>query len=273
MDLRGPIFNLMHNTDHIESIVKKDRVIVISGVVAVAAIAWGYMLYVSQSNSDMDMSMGMTVGNVRSWSSVDFSLMFVMWAVMMVAMMVPSAAPMILLFATVNRRRREQSGPFVSTGVFLSGYLVVWVGFALVATLGNWGLHQASLLTSMMGGTSSGYLGGALLLTAGIFQWSQLKYVCLTHCRSPLSFLMSDWKDGTGGAFKMGLQHGRYCLGCCWILMALLFVLGVMNLVWIAALAAFVLAEKAIPAGKPISKITGGFLVAWGSWAVVAAAV
>ena len=263
----------MHNTDHIESIVKKDRVIVISGVVAVAAIAWGYMLYVSQSNSDMDMSMGMTVGNVRSWSGVDFSLMFVMWAVMMVAMMVPSAAPMILLFATVNRRRREQSGPFVSTGVFLSGYLVGWAGCALVATLGTWGLHQASLLTSMMGGTSSGYLGGALLLTAGIFQWSQLKYVCLTHCRSPLSFLMSDWTDGTGGAFKMGLQHGRYCLGCCWILMALLFVLGVMNLVWIAALAAFVLAEKVIPAGKTISKITGGFLVAWGSWAVLAAAV
>ena len=273
MDLRGPIFNLMHNTDHIESIVKKDRVIVISGVVAVAAIAWGYMLYVSQSNADMDMSMEMTVGNVRSWSGVDFSLMFVMWAVMMVAMMVPSAAPMILLFATVNRRRREQSGPFVATGVFLSGYLVVWVGFALVATLGNWGLHQASLLTSMMGGTSSGYLGGALLLTAGIFQWSQLKYVCLTHCRSPLSFLMSDWKDGTGGAFKMGLQHGRYCLGCCWILMALLFVLGVMNLVWIAALAAFVLAEKVIPAGTKISKITGGLLVGWGAWAVLAAAV
>ena len=273
MDLRGPIFNLMHNTDHIESIVKKDRAIVISGVVAVAAIAWGYMLYVSQSNADMDMSMGMTVGNVRSWSGVDFSLMFMMWVVMMVAMMVPSAAPMILLFATVNRRRREQSGPFVATGVFLSGYLVVWVGFALVATLGNWGLHQASLLTSMMGGTSSGYLGGALLLTAGIFQWSQLKYVCLTHCRSPLSFLMSDWKDGTGGAFKMGLQHGRYCLGCCWILMALLFVLGVMNLVWIAALAAFVLAEKVIPARTKISKITGGLLVGWGAWAVLAAAV
>jgi predicted metal-binding membrane protein len=263
----------MQTSTPIESLVKRDRMIVIAGVVAVAAIAWGYTVYLAQSNADVGMSMGMAGGNVRSWSGVDFSLMFVMWAVMMVAMMVPSAAPMILLFATVNRRRREQSGPFVSTGVFLSGYLVVWAGFALLATLGNWGLHQASLLTSMMGGSSSGYLGGALLLTAGIFQWSQLKYVCLTHCRSPLSFLMSDWKDGTGGAFKMGLQHGRYCLGCCWILMALLFVLGVMNLVWIAALAAFVLTEKVIPAGKTISKITGGLLVAWGSWAVLAAAV
>ena len=263
----------MQTSTPIESLVKRDRMIVIAGVVAVAAIAWGYTVYLAQSNADVGMSMGMAGGNVRSWSGVDFSLMFVMWAVMMVAMMVPSAAPMILLFATVNRRRREQSGPFVSTGVFLSGYLVVWAGFALLAALGNWGLHQASLLTSMMGGSSSGYLGGALLLTAGIFQWSQLKYVCLTHCRSPLSFLMSDWKDGTGGAFKMGLQHGRYCLGCCWILMALLFVLGVMNLVWIAALAAFVLTEKVIPAGKTISKITGGLLVAWGSWAVLAAAV
>jgi len=263
----------MQTSTPIESFVKRDRMIVIAGVVAVVAIAWGYTIYLAQSNADVGMSMGMAGGNTRSWSGVDFSLMFVMWVVMMVAMMVPSAAPMILLFATVNRRRREKSGPFVSTGVFLSGYLVVWAGFALVATLGNWGLHQASLLTSMMGGSSSGYLGGALLLTAGIFQWSQLKYVCLTHCRSPLSFLMSDWKDGTGGAFKMGLQHGRYCLGCCWILMALLFVLGVMNLVWIAALAAFVLAEKVIPARTKVSKITGGLLVAWGSWAVLAAAV
>ena len=263
----------MQTTDHIESLIKRDRIIVIAGVVAVVAIAWGYTIYVAQSNTGMDMSMSMDSGNVRDWTSVDFSLMFVMWAVMMVAMMVPSAAPMVLLFATVNRRRQEQSRPFVATGVFLSGYLVIWSVFAFVATLGNWGLHQASLLTSMMGSSSSGYLGGALLVTAGVFQWSQLKYVCLTHCRSPLSFLMSDWKEGTGGAFKMGLLHGRYCLGCCWILMALLFVLGVMNLVWIAALAAFVLAEKVVPGGEKVSRMTGGLLVAWGVWVVLAAAL
>ena len=123
-------FNLMHDTDHIESIVKKDRVIVTSGIVAVALLAWGYMLYISQGNADMDMSMGMTMGNVKSWSGVDFSLMFVMWAVMMVAMMVPSAAPMLLLFASVNRKRRQESRPFVPTSIFLSGYLVIWTGFA-----------------------------------------------------------------------------------------------------------------------------------------------
>ena len=259
----------MQDIDRIESIIKKDRVIITSGVVAVAALAWAYMAYVSQSNADMDM----TMGNVRPWNGVDFSLMFVMWTVMMVAMMIPSAAPMLLLFASVNRKRRQESRPFVPTSVFLSGYLAVWTGFALLATLGNWGLHQASLLTSMMGGSSSGYLGGGLLLVAGAFQWSQLKYACLTHCRSPLSFLMSDWRNGTRGAFLMGLVHGKYCLGCCWILMALLFVLGVMNLVWIAALAAFVLAEKVAPAGIKMSRVTGGLLVIWGAWAMLAAAI
>ena len=194
-EFRDLTLNLMHDTDHIESIVKKDRVIVTSGIVAVALLAWGYMLYISQSNADMDMSMGMTMGNVKSWSGVDFSLMFVMWAVMMVAMMVPSAAPMLLLFASVNRKRRQESRPFVPTSIFLSGYLVIWTGFALLATLGNWGLHQASLMTSMMGSSSSGFLGGGLLLVAGLFQWSHLKYACLTHCRIPLRFLMSAWRE------------------------------------------------------------------------------
>ena len=261
----------MQDTDHIESIIKKDRVIVTFGIVAVAVIAWGYMVYISQGNAGMEMPMEMAMGNVRPWSSVDFSLMFVMWAVMMVAMMVPSAAPMLLLFASVNRKRRQESRPFVPTSVFLSGYLAIWTGFALLATMGNWGLHQASLMTSMMGSSSSGYLGGSLLLLAGLFQWSQLKYACLTHCRSPLSFLMSDWKDGTKGALLMGLVHGKYCLGCCWILMALLFVLGVMNLTWIAALAAFVLLEKIIPAGERVSKVTGLLLVGWGISAILAA--
>ena len=127
----------MQTTTPIEAVLKRDRTVVIGGVVAVAAIAWGYTIYVAQSSADMGMSMGMAAGNTRGWSGVDFALMFVMWAVMMVAMMVPSAAPMILLFATVNRRRREQSKPFVSTGVFLSGYLVVWSLFAAGATLGN----------------------------------------------------------------------------------------------------------------------------------------
>ena len=161
--------------------------------------------------------------------------------------------------------RREQEHPYVPTGVFLSGYLLVWSGFSAAATLANWGLHANSLLSSMMGTSTSSYLGGALLMTAGAFQWSPLKSACLTHCRSPLGFLMSDWREGTGGALRMGLRHGAYCVGCCWTLMGLLFVLGVMNLLWIAALAAFVLLEKVAPGGRRFSRGTGLLLFGWGA--------
>lgn len=228
---------------------------------AVAGIAWGYLVFLAQDNDGMNMAMA----QLNSWSAGDFYLMFLMWAVMMTGMMVPSAAPMLLLFATVNRRRQEQSRPYVSTGIFLSGYITIWLGFAAVATVGNWGLHANDLLDKMMGGSTSGYLGGGLLLTAGIFQWSRLKYACLTQCRSPLSFLMTDWREGPGGALKMGLKHGIYCVGCCWVLMLLLFVLGVMNLLWIAALAAFVLLEKIVPGAERVSRATGSLLVLWGA--------
>ena len=252
----------------IEAVLKRDRVVVAAGVAALVALAWAYLVYVAQSGSGMGSGMAMT--QLESWSAADFGLMFLMWAVMMVAMMVPTAAPMILLFATVNRRRREQAQPYVPTGVFLSGYVIVWSAFAALATVANWGLHVNSLLTSMMGPTSSAYLGGALLLTAGVFQWSPLKYACLSHCRSPLGFLMSEWRDGAGGALRMGLKHGGYCLGCCWLLMGLLFVLGVMNLLWIAALAAFVLMEKVIPRGLLVSRVTGLLMAGWGMWMVAA---
>ena len=253
----------MQSATPIEAILKRDRVVVIAGIAAVVALAWAYMVYLAQSNSGM--SSGMAMAQLQSWSAADFGLMFLMWAVMMMGMMVPSAAPMILLFTTVNRRRREQQGPFVSTGIFLSGYVLVWSGFAAAATVGNWALHVNSLLSSMMGGSTSAYLGGALLITAGAFQWSNLKYVCLNHCRSPISFLMNEWREGSRGALSMGVRHGAYCLGCCWILMGLLFVLGVMNLLWIAALAGFVLLEKVVPAGQMVSRATGLLLIGWGA--------
>ena len=253
----------MATASPIESILKRDRVVIIAGIVAVVALAWAYLVYLAQSNDATGMSLAMA--QLRSWNATDFGLMFLMWAVMMTGMMVPTAAPMILLFATVNRRRREQQRPFVSTGVFLSGYVLVWCGFAAAATLGNWALHVNSLLDTMMGGSTSAYLGGSLLMVAGAFQWSRLKYLCLTHCRSPLSFLMTDWREGSLGALKMGLHHGTYCVGCCWVLMVLLFVLGVMNLLWIAALAGFVLLEKVVPQGQKVSRATGLALVAWGA--------
>jgi predicted metal-binding membrane protein len=148
-----------------------------------------------------------------------------MWAVMMVAMMTASAAPMILTFATMNRRRQAQQGPFVSTTVFVLGYRLAWGGFHIVATLGQWGLHAAALLSPMMVSTSP-MLGSLLVLTAGLFQWTPRKSTCLGQCRSPLGFVMTEWREGTWGALLMGLRHGSDGVGCCWVLMALLLVLG-----------------------------------------------
>tara|TARA_B100000749_G_scaffold255312_1_gene223299 strand:- start:117 stop:902 length:786 start_codon:yes stop_codon:yes gene_type:complete len=259
----------MQTSTPIESVLKRDRAVVVAGAAGVTILAWAYLVYLAQSMSGM--GSGMAMAQLESWNATDFGVMFLMWWIMMIGMMVPSAAPMILLFATVNRRRREQQGPYVPTAIFLTGYLMIWGGFAAVATVGNWALHVNSLLSSMMGESTSAYLGGGLLITAGVFQWSRLKYVCLSHCRSPMSFLMSDWKEGARGALKMGLRHGTYCVGCCWVLMALLFVLGVMNLVWIATLAAFVLLEKVVPAGQRLSKVTGLLLIGWG--VVVAARI
>ncbi|PKB78774.1 MAG: hypothetical protein BZY88_16685 [SAR202 cluster bacterium Io17-Chloro-G9] len=246
----------------IESLLKRDRAVVVAGIVGVTALAWAYLVYLAQTMNGM--GSGMAMAQLQSWTIADFGFMFLMWAVMMTGMMVPTAAPMVLLFATVNRRRREQQGPCVPTAVFLSGYVLVWSGFAAAATVGNWALHVNALLSSMMGESASAYLGGALLIAAGLFQWSRLKYVCLNHCRSPLSFLMTDWREGSWGALNMGVRHGIYCVGCCWVLMGLLFVLGVMNLLWIAALAGFVLLEKVVPAGQRLSRVTGVLLVGWG---------
>jgi len=151
----------------------------------------------------------------------------------------------------------------VSPVIFLSGYPLVWTGFSALTTLAQWGLHEAALLSPMMVSTSP-ILGGVLLLAAGLFQWTPLKYACLNHCRSPLGFLMTDWRDGRRDALLMGLKHGSYRTGCCWFLMALLFVAGVMNLLWVAAITAFVLIEKAAPRGDLIGRFAGVVLCAAG---------
>ena len=186
----------------LESVLKRDRAVVLAGILCVAGLAWGYMVYLAFSMGGMDAGMAMV--RWQAWTAADFGLMFLMWAVMMTAMMVPTAAPMLLLFATVNRQRREKQQPYVPTGVFLSGYVLVWCGFAAGATVASWALHVNSLLTSMMGASASVYMAGGLLIAAGAFQWSRLKYVCLTHCRSPLSFLMTDWREGPGGHWPWG---------------------------------------------------------------------
>ena len=258
----------------IEALVKRDRYVVIGGLLGVTGLAWAYTAYLAWDMRGMDMASGrsMSMPMTADWTAGDFGLMFLMWAVMMTAMMVPSAAPMILMFGTVARKRREQARPFVPVGVFVLGYIGVWSAFALGGTLAQWGLHAATLLSSTTM-TATPVIGGALLITAGLFQLTPIKNICLTECRTPMSFLMTDWREGYGGALSMGVKQGTYCLGCCWILMSLLFVLGVMNILWIAALAGFVLVEKVAPAGSWISRATGVLLTGWGVWMVLDSAL
>jgi predicted metal-binding membrane protein len=239
-------------------LLKRDRVVVVSGLAGISVLAWAYIIYLAWNMQHMEMEMAMP--QMQAWSVVDLVLLFAMWAVMMVAMMVPSTAPLILIFAATNRKRKERKDPFVRTAVFLTGYLLVWTGFSALATMAQWGLHSVALLSPMMKSTSS-ILGGVLMVAAGIFQWTPFKNACLAHCRSPLGFVMAHWREGTRGALTMGLEHGSYCVGCCWFLMALLFVAGVMNLLWVAIIAAFVLAEKVLPRGDLVGRVAGGMLV------------
>ena len=241
-----------------ETILRRERLIVGGCLAATVILAWLYLFHSKAAMAEMEMP-----GMVMPWDAMAVLLLFVMWAVMMVAMMVPSAAPMILAFLTVNHRRRTAARPLAPTGIFLFGYLAVWTAFSAVATLAQWGLHKTALLSPTMAATSPA-LSGGLLFAAGVFQWTPLKRACLQGCRSPLSFLMSGWRDGTAGAFVMGLRHGSYCLGCCWMLMALLFVAGVMNLFWVAVIAFFVMAEKIFVRGELLGHVTGAALVTAG---------
>src|SRR5215210_877268 len=249
---------------------RRDRVVVLFGLALIAALCWVYISSLAPDTSGMDMGVEMTMPRMQAWGAADFGLTFGMWAVMMVAMMTPSAAPMILMFAGVNRRLRAQQASYVPTGVFLAGYLAVWAAFAVLATAAQWGLHDASLLSPMVA-TTSPVVGGVLLVAAGVYQWTPLKHACLSKCRSPLGFVLNEWREGGRGAFLMGLKHGGYCAGCCWSLMALLFVAGVMNLLWVAAIAGFVLIEKAAPGGDRLGRVAGMALAGWGVWMVAGA--
>jgi predicted metal-binding membrane protein len=211
----------------------------------------------------MKMSMPMPA----EWSVQQFLLTFLMWAVMMVAMMVPSASAMILAFATINRRRAAAGTPAVPTAIFLAGYLAIWTAFSLVAAALQDALQAAALLAPSTL-TVTPILGGALLVAAGVYQLTPLKYACLARCQSPVGFILTEWRDGAWGAFVMGVRHGAFCTGCCWALMVLLFVAGVMNLLWVAVIAAFVLAEKVIPWPRLVSWSAGLLLLAWGVWVV-----
>ena len=247
-----------------EALLRRDRAIVAAGLLGLAALAWVGVVRMAGGPGQVAMAMpGMSrEGPGLAW-------LVAMWAVMMVAMMVPSAAPTILLFATVSRRRLAQGLPAVPVAVFTAGYLLVWTAYAAAAGSAQWVLHRAALLSPAMAAASP-LLGGGLLVAAGIYQWLPLKGACLAHCRSPLGFFATGWREGTWGALAMGMRHGSYCVGCCWLLMALLFVAGVMNLLWVAAIAGFVLIEKLVAGGEGLGRAAGVALVGWGVWVIVA---
>lgn len=242
----------------LEAMLHHEQIIVVAGLVGMVMLAWGYLLAGAGLARPP-----MVDGAMPAWSPAHFVLVLLMWAIMMLAMMLPSASPMILLYSAVARRRQTQGGVLGATGGFVLGYLGVWMGVSLVATLLQWALVQVSLLSPMWR-TTNATLAGLMLVAAGVYQWVPLKRACLRWCQSPLGFVMRHWRNGPRGAFVMGLQHGGYCVGCCWMLMLLLFVVGVMNMAWIAGLTLLVLVEKLVAPGRWLGRALGVALIAWG---------
>jgi predicted metal-binding membrane protein len=248
--------------DLVGTLLRRDRAAMVLSLIAVVVVAWSYLLFgAGIQMQTMDMGGGQTMAMPPQWTLGYAGLIFMMWATMMVAMMLPSAAPIILLVAALSRQR---SGPAAAAaGSFGLGYFIVWFGFCLAATTLQWGLDEVSLLSETMA-LGNMLLAGSVLIAAGLYQWTPLKDTCLRHCRSPVSLLVKNWRGGVLGAVWTGVRHGVFCLGCCWMLMALLFVGGIMNLVWIGAIALVVLIEKTLPWGGRMSRITGIVLAGCG---------
>jgi predicted metal-binding membrane protein len=244
----------------------------LAGLGGITAAAWVYVVVAARpmasgSAGMRDDSMAPIMDamtKVQPWTASEFGLRLAMWAGMMVAMMVPTAAPMTLLYAAVARKAAAQYNPLAPTFVFVTGYIAMWTIFSLVATIAQRALDQAALLSPMMS-SNNAVFGAALLIAAGVYQLTPLKNACLRNCRAPAHFLSRYWRTGNLGAFRMGLRLGAYCVGCCWILMGLLFVGGVMNLLWIAAIAIFVLLEKTVPFGDVSGRFAGTAMILVGA--------
>ena len=259
------------------AVLRRDRIAVILALTLLTALAWSYLLWLS---ADMAMG-GMDMGDIRMipsgmglmvpahtpWRALEFAFVFAMWTVMMVGMMTPSATPMILMYARLGRQTEARGRPLAATVWFTAGYILVWVAFALLATLVQWALERTALLDSWMASTSN-VLAGLVFVAAGSYQWTRLKDVCLAQCQMPFAFLMrhGGFRRDAPGSLVLGLRHGAYCVGCCWVLMTLLLVGGVMNVLWIALLALLIILEKVTSFGRPIAHLAGIVLVVAGAW-------
>lgn len=241
------------------------------GAAVLLSASWAYVIYMAWGMENMDaVADWLLMPAMTNWDGRDLLLVFFMWAVMMTAMMLPSAMPLLLLVTHINHGRFPRNRALLGTGVFALGYLAIWTGFSALATLAQWGLLEARLVSPMME-SASPWLSVALLAAAGAYEFTPLKNACLARCQSPLGYLMTGWREGISGAFAMGLRHGAYCTGCCWLLMALLLVLGVMNVAWIAALAILVLLEKLLHRPAWFTRAAGAALLAWSALLAVQA--
>jgi predicted metal-binding membrane protein len=252
----------------LEAALRRERLVVGISMLMVVAGSWVWLLLgagTGMTPMDMTRMAGMNgwLMQPAQWSIGYALLMLSMWWVMMAAMMLPSTAPVLLLFARIRGQNRSDGAPVTSTGLFAAGYLLVWGAFSTLAVALQWALESARLLSPMLE-TSTVWLGAGILIAVGLWQLSPMKGVCLRHCRTPLGFLIGHWRPGSRGAFRMGVAHGAWCLGCCWSLMTLLFFGGVMNLYWIVGLAIFVLLEKTTPFGHWLGRIAGIVLIGWG---------
>lgn len=254
------------------SFLKRDRWIVIGALALIVALAWGYLLSgagMGMSVRDMTRMYGEDMDMASAtWTPGYALLMFSMWWIMMAAMMLPSAAPVLLLIAALNRSAQPDRMPYGAAGLFAAGYMIAWAGFSLIAVAAQWWLTRSGALSAMMQATN-GKLAGGLLIAAGLWQLTPIKRVCLQRCRAPAQFLSERRRQGRYGGLTMGMEHGANCLGCCWLLMALLFVGGVMNLFWIVGLALFALGERLLPAGHWIARLAGAALILWGLVVIV----
>jgi predicted metal-binding membrane protein len=238
----------------IPQLLQRERYLILGVLLVLAALAW--VLLIWQAPLLSTQAGGLTMG----MSAV---LFLAIWVVMMVAMMFPAAAPMILMFRAVSAGKRRQEQPYVPTWIFVSAYLLVWTSFGVVAyvlAVGAEGLAGQSMWLM----ENAPRMGGAVLVLSGLYQLSPLKHLCLSKCRTPWQWLLTSWHDGYAGAFRMGIEHGNFCLGCCWLLFVILFPLGMMNIAALAAVTVLIFAEKALPIGRHISQATGVGLIGYG---------
>jgi predicted metal-binding membrane protein len=234
-------------------VLTRDKLIVAASVIVLTGMAWANLM----SSAGVAHSHGVAQPYILAAAT---------WTVMMIGMMAPSALPFLTTFAVMARRRRS-GNPLLLTAMFLLGYLLVWTGFSAIAAAVQLALHAASLLSHSSGSLRPA-AGGALLIAAGTFQWTPAKHACLRNCRTPLGFLISEWRDGSVGASRMGLIHGAFCVGCCWLLMLLPFAAGIMSLSWMLAITVYVLLEKALPVGDVLARAGGAVLAGYGAWMI-----